>query len=145
MPQTLGHHPVLRPTKGNAVPKVEFTRKTTLTRQQVAERLLAWGNALASGSEVELESGGDSIKLTVADRVEWELEIEIDGDETEIEIELKWRDRPAAPSPAGRPQSAPEEKPAPAGETAAEAPAEEAVPDQPKPPARRGRPRKATS
>ncbi len=135
------------PTKGTAVPKLEITRKTTLTRQEVAERLLAWGNALAAGSDVELEAGDDSIKITVADRVEWELEIEIDGDETEIEIELKWRDgsAPATRRPSSSGQTAavtpPDEVPA----DATEAPAEDSAPEAPKPPARRGRPRKAAA
>ena len=129
--------------KGNPVPKIEITRKTTLTRQQVAERLIAWGTALASGADVELESGDDSIKITVADEVQWELEIEVDGDETEIEIELKWRDRPArATKPVAPPKT-------PAADTdadpVAETPAEDASAETPKPSARRGRPRKAVS
>ena len=74
------------------MPKVEIKRKLRLTRQEVSERLIALGNALADGSEIELTSGGDSIELAVGDSIEWELEIEIDGDETELEIELKWKD-----------------------------------------------------
>lgn len=81
------------------MPKVEIKRKSRLTRQEVADRLIALGNALAGGSEIELSSGGDSIELAVADQIDWELEIEIDGDETELEIELKWRD--AAESDGG--------------------------------------------
>ncbi len=76
------------------MPKVEFKRKTRLSRQEVADRLIALGNALASGSEIELSSSGDTLKLGVASHVNWELEIEIDGDETELEIELKWTDDP---------------------------------------------------
>ena len=76
------------------MPSIEIKRKATLSRQEVADRLIALGNALAEGSEVELSSGGDSIKVEVASEVRWELEIEIDGDETEIEIELKWTDEP---------------------------------------------------
>jgi amphi-Trp domain-containing protein len=86
------------------VPKLEIKRTSTLSRKQVSERLIALGRALASGSEVELGSGGDSITVEVADHVEFELEIEVDGDETEIEIEISWRDgsstetKPAAPA-----------------------------------------------
>ena len=110
------------------MPNVEFKRKARLSRQEVAERLIALGNALAGGSEVELSAGGDTLKIGVASHVDWELEIEIDGDETELEIEIKWRDdsAAAAPEPAAEPA---------AGELAAEKPA----------PARRGRPRKAAT
>jgi amphi-Trp domain-containing protein len=118
------------------VPNIEIKRKATLSRQEVADRLIALGNALAEGSEVELSSGGDSIKVEVAGEVRWELEIEIDGDETEIEIELKWTDeQPAAAAPAAPPAAA-QPEPAPAApEPAAAKPT----------PARRGRPRKATA
>ena len=127
------------------MPNVEITRKTTLTRQQVAERLIAWGNALASGADVELESGDDSIKITVADEVHWELEIEVDGDETEIEIELKWRDRPASAvkTAAAPKQPAVDRAADPDADPLVQAPAEEPIPQTPKSPARRGRPRKA--
>jgi len=84
------------------VPKVEIKRKAVLSRQEVADRLIALGNALAGGSEVELSAGGDSIRIGVADQVHWELEIEVDGDETELEIEIKWKDDPAAAEPPAR-------------------------------------------
>jgi len=111
------------------MPNVEFKRKARLSRAEVAERLIALGNALASGSEVELSAGGDTLKLGVAGHVDWELEIEIDGDETELEIEIKWRDDPA-------------ETTEPATETAEAPAADDAAPAKPAP-ARRGRPRKA--
>jgi amphi-Trp domain-containing protein len=72
--------------------KLEIERKLTLSRQEAADRLMAIGRALGEGSDVELSSGGDKLKLSVGARIEWELEIEIDGNETELEIELKWRD-----------------------------------------------------
>jgi amphi-Trp domain-containing protein len=62
------------------VPNVEIKRKVRLTRQEAAERLIALGNALAGGSEVDRRSDGASIKLGVAGHVDWELEIEVDGD-----------------------------------------------------------------
>lgn len=83
------------------MPKLEFTRKSELSRQQAAERLITIGRALAAGSEVELSSGGYSVEIEVADHVRWKVEIEVDGDETEIEIEISWRDEPAKePEPA---------------------------------------------
>jgi len=114
------------------VPNVEIKRKARLSRQEVADRLIALGNALAGGSEIELGSGGDSIKLGVATRLNWELEIEIHGDETELEIEITWTDEPES---GGRPAVPAAAEPA----ADAEPVAEEPVPA----PARRGRPRKA--
>ena len=44
------------------MPKVEFKRKTRLSRQEVADRLITLGNALASGSEIECSSQvGDTL------------------------------------------------------------------------------------
>ncbi|MEE2056592.1 amphi-Trp domain-containing protein [Rhodococcus artemisiae] len=80
------------------MPKLEIKRKSELSRKEVSDRLIALGHALAGGSEVEMGSGGDSIEIVVADRVQWELEIEVDGDEIEIEIEISWRDDPPAES-----------------------------------------------
>ena len=110
------------------MPNVEIKRKTRLSRQEAAERLIALGNALATGSEVELSAGSDTIKIGVAGTVDWELEIEVDGDETELEIEIKWKDDPAGKDADESPA---EQSPA-ADEAEIPAPA----------PARRGRPRK---
>ena len=109
------------------MPKLEIKRKSELSRKEVSERLIALGQALARGSEVELGSGGDSISVVVADRVRWELEIEVEGDETEIEIEISWRDDPPEKSEADPPSEA-ESEPAVAVKAA-----------------RRGRPRKSTA
>ncbi len=76
--------------------KLELKRKSELSRKEVADRLVALGRALGSGADVELEWGSETIKVVVADNLQWELEIEVDGDETEIEIEIKWRDDPPA-------------------------------------------------
>lgn len=80
--------------------KLELKRKSELSRKEVADRLVALGRALGSGSDVELEWGSETIKVVVADNLQWELEIEVDGDETEIEIEIKWRDDPTDPPSA---------------------------------------------
>jgi amphi-Trp domain-containing protein len=116
------------------VPNIEFKSKARLSRQEVADRLIALGNALASGSEIELSSGSDTLKLGVAGHVNWELEIEIDGDETELEIEIKWTDDP---SRNAEPNAAPAPAPAAAEPAADPAPASERPAS-----ARRGRPRK---
>ncbi|MEV4156615.1 amphi-Trp domain-containing protein [Nocardia salmonicida] len=88
------------------MPKLEIKRKSELSRKEVGERLITIGRAIAHGSEVEFETGGDSIEIVVADRVRWEFEIEVDGDETEIEIEIKWRDDPATESAPAAPRTA---------------------------------------
>ncbi|MFI1460281.1 amphi-Trp domain-containing protein [Nocardia carnea] len=85
------------------MPKLEMTRRSELSRQEVSERLIALGQALAGGSETELGSDGDSLSITVADRVRWELEIEVDGDQIEVEIEISWRDDPSGESKAETP------------------------------------------
>jgi amphi-Trp domain-containing protein len=124
------------------VPNIEFKSKARLSRQEVADRLIALGNALASGSEIELSSGSDTLKLGVAGHVNWELEIEIDGDETELEIEIKWTDDP---SRNAEPNAAPATgDPAPA--PAAAEPAADPAPASKRPAsARRGRPRKTAA
>ncbi|MFE5876361.1 amphi-Trp domain-containing protein [Rhodococcus sp. NPDC056506] len=88
------------------MPKLEIKRKSELSRQEVADRLIALGQALASGSEVELGSGGDSIEISVPEQVRWELEIEVDGNEVEIEIEINWRDDPQEESEVKSPPPA---------------------------------------
>jgi len=79
---------------------VEIKRKIRLSRKQAGERLITLGKALVDGATSELEIGGDSIRFTVADQVEWEFELEVDGDEMELEIELNWSTAtPAAAAP----------------------------------------------
>ncbi len=78
---------------------IELTRKQTLSRQEAAERLRAFADALDDGGRVELELGGGTLKIHVPDQVRTEFEVEVDGDEIELELELKWstREEPAAP------------------------------------------------
>ena len=122
------------------MPKVEFKRKMRLSRQEVADRLIALGNALSSGSEIEIVTGEDTLNLGVAAHLNWELAIEIDGDETELEIEIKWTDDP---SDDAEPDAAPATTdPAPTAEEPADDPAP--APEKPTPP-RRGRPRKVAA
>ena len=83
---------------------LELKRKETLTKLEVAKRLSAFAKALASGDDVELEMGGTSMSLRVADDVRVEFEVEVDGDEIEVEIELKW----STSSAADRAESAPD-------------------------------------
>ena len=84
---------------------LELKRKESLTRAEVAKRLSAFAEALASGRDVELEMGDTSMSLRVPDDVRSEFEVEVDGDEIEIEIELKW----STSSAADRAEQAPDE------------------------------------
>ena len=82
------------------MPDMEIKRTVKLSREEAGQRLIALGTALAGGPKSHVDFDGDSIRFTVADRLEWEFELEVDGNQTELEIELKWRDAPAADAPA---------------------------------------------
>jgi amphi-Trp domain-containing protein len=75
---------------------LELKRTESLAKAEVAKRLSAFAEALASGDDVELEMGGTSMSLRVPDDVRVEFEVEVDGDEIEVEIELKWSTSSAA-------------------------------------------------
>jgi amphi-Trp domain-containing protein len=72
------------------VSDLELERKESMTRAEVAKRLSAFAEALASGDKIELDFGGTSVSMRVADDVRTEFEVEVDGDEIEVEIELSW-------------------------------------------------------
>jgi amphi-Trp domain-containing protein len=76
------------------VSDLEIERKESMSRQEAAKRLLVIAEELAGGDEVELDLGGTSLSLRVADDVRVELEVEVDGEEFELELELKWSLRP---------------------------------------------------
>ncbi|MEU6137402.1 amphi-Trp domain-containing protein [Nocardioides sp. NPDC047086] len=69
---------------------MEVTERARLRREDVAKRLHALADALASNNEVEFERGGLRFKVHVPDEVDFKLEVEIGDDEREVEIELKW-------------------------------------------------------
>ena len=82
---------------------MKFKKTETMSRAEAAARLSEVANALGSGSEFELERGGEKLKLDVPDEVTLELEVEVKDDETEIEVEVKWssqRSSTASSSPA---------------------------------------------
>src|SRR5687767_6228906 len=78
---------------------LEIERKERVTRAQAAKVLSALADALARGAEAELDLGGTSLTLRVADDLRMEVEVEVDGSEIEIEIELKWSTAKAEPAP----------------------------------------------
>jgi amphi-Trp domain-containing protein len=68
------------------VSDLEIERKESLSRQEAAKRLMVIAEAVAGGEEVELDLGGTSLSLRVADDVRIEVEVEVDGDEYELEL-----------------------------------------------------------
>ena len=69
---------------------MEVTERERLRREDVAARLHALADALASNNEIEFERGGLRFRVHVPDEVDFKLEIEIGDDERELEVELKW-------------------------------------------------------
>lgn len=69
---------------------LELEEKRRLRREEVAARLHALADALASNNEVEFERGDLHFTVHVPDEVDFKLEIEISAEEREIEIELTW-------------------------------------------------------
>jgi amphi-Trp domain-containing protein len=64
----------------------KFNKKISLSRQEAADRMIAIGEALAANAETTLELDGESIPVSVPDRLTFELELK----DTELEIELEW-------------------------------------------------------
>jgi amphi-Trp domain-containing protein len=69
---------------------IEIEKKETLGREEVATRLRALADALASDDDLEFEQGGMKVTVHVPDQVHFKVEIEVETDERELEIELKW-------------------------------------------------------
>jgi amphi-Trp domain-containing protein len=69
---------------------LEIEQKQTLRREEVAERLHAFADALARHNAVEFERGGMRFNVKVADEVELKVELEVEDDKVELEIELCW-------------------------------------------------------
>ncbi len=69
---------------------IEIEQKETVSRKEVAARLQAIADVLASDNDIEFEQGGMNVKVHVPDEVQLKVELEIETDERELEIELKW-------------------------------------------------------
>jgi amphi-Trp domain-containing protein len=76
------------------VSDMELERKESLSRVEAAKRLATFAEALAAGEKVELDLGGTSLSLHVAEDVRMEFEVSVKGDEIEVEMELKWSTTP---------------------------------------------------
>lgn len=61
-----------------------------MSREDAAEKMRELADKIGEG-RVELTSGDDSIELTPADQVEFELDVEEENDgEISIEVEIEW-------------------------------------------------------
>jgi amphi-Trp domain-containing protein len=85
-----------RRQRRSLVSDLELERKESLSRAEAAKRLSTFAEALAAGGKVELDLGGTSLSLHVADDVRMEFEVEVKGDEIEVEMELTWSTAPRA-------------------------------------------------
>jgi amphi-Trp domain-containing protein len=69
---------------------LEIEQKETLRREELAERLRAFADALARHNTVEFDRGGLHFNLKVPDEVKTKVELEVKEDGVELEIELSW-------------------------------------------------------
>jgi amphi-Trp domain-containing protein len=69
---------------------VELKEKSTVSREEAAQRLHAIADELASGNDVRFERGGLEFMARVPSEVELKVEFELEDDGAEFEIELTW-------------------------------------------------------
>ena len=69
---------------------MELKEKTALSRGEVAARLHAIADELASNNDVVIEREHLRFVAHVPDQVNLKVEFEIEDDGTELEIELTW-------------------------------------------------------
>jgi len=69
---------------------LEIEQKETMSREEAAERLRRFADALARNNDIEFERGGMHMKVHVPDEIHVKVELEVESDERELEIELTW-------------------------------------------------------
>ena len=69
---------------------LEITKKESLRREVVAQRLHALADALSRHNDVEFQRGGLQFKVKVPDEIQLKVELEVGDDGAELEIELSW-------------------------------------------------------
>ncbi|MBY4573292.1 amphi-Trp domain-containing protein [Gordonia paraffinivorans] len=67
----------------------EHETKTTLTREEAAQRLHALADAIARHNEVSYVQNNKTVRIDVPAEVEFKVEFE-SGEEGEIEVEISW-------------------------------------------------------
>lgn len=70
--------------------EIEFSRKESLSRKQVADRLSALAAAFGGSGPATVELGTSTVTLRIPEELRCEVELEVEGDDVELEIELKW-------------------------------------------------------
>ncbi|MFF1909938.1 amphi-Trp domain-containing protein [Kitasatospora sp. NPDC058218] len=70
---------------------LKFEQKSSLSRQEAADRLTALAEALRHGGSAELDLGPGTLTLRIPDELRTEIEVEVEDGEIELEIEFKWR------------------------------------------------------
>jgi amphi-Trp domain-containing protein len=70
--------------------ELELKERSTMSREDAAERLRAIADELASGNDIILERGQARFVAKVPDEVALKIEFEVEDDQTEFEIELTW-------------------------------------------------------
>ena len=69
---------------------VELKEKTTMSREDAAQRLHAIADELASGNGIVIERDRLRFVARVPDEVHLKIEFEVEDDGSEFEIELTW-------------------------------------------------------
>lgn len=67
--------------------------ESKMSRTEAAEKLHEIADKVGEG-KIELSSGNDSVSLTPADNVEFQIEVEEEKDgDLSIEVEIEWNDQ----------------------------------------------------
>lgn len=69
---------------------LEFSNKSTMTREAAAEQLRRLADQLARHNDLELDIDGRRYTVEVPDEVSFEFDLEIGEGDNELEIEIKW-------------------------------------------------------
>ncbi|ATD72806.1 MULTISPECIES: amphi-Trp domain-containing protein [Gordonia] len=68
----------------------EHKTKTTLTREEAAQRLRDLADAIARHNEVSFVANNKTVRIDVPPQVKLKVEFERGEKESEIEIEISW-------------------------------------------------------
>lgn len=68
----------------------EIEHEQNLSREEVADYLESVVEGLRGDESLSLTIGDETVEVSPADRIEFEVEYEQEGDERELEFELEW-------------------------------------------------------
>jgi amphi-Trp domain-containing protein len=86
-------------TKKDKPVNFKHKRKEHVSRDEAAQRLIALGQALASGGLLDIGADGEKHLVTVADDLRWEYDTKAKAEHVEIELELRWQQAASAVAP----------------------------------------------